>query len=373
MSRSKYESPFYAAALFLTAMGYLACISVKTSNTKPISTEQPENISEVSDELISLECEGNSLELLVMYKGEQMSTTFGYLHRGYHDGSDFKSNISQSATYDNDCDQSFLFDWRFDDVLTGESVNLNTMESTAGVRFFVTEANNCFSLQSIIDNQVSRTELQSFVESALDFSLEDSDEMRISTDYGDVLANEFQTDEWISLTDEWISLGDSNHPLKFLVITEGTKAQTAACGYFRWDYKNASDSKDDSLGFTSYDFESGTFFDGCDAQRFDLLFDDVLTGKIINLSELDCNRGYYFWYANAEEYLSSQQKDTNHRASRSALEHFIDDCQNYSIEYLGLETYFRCHPINIIAVDSAYAEEDLHSVMDDKPLVKIRK
>lgn len=97
----------------------------------------------------------------------------------------------------------------FDNVLTEESVNLSKVEASAAdeVRFYYTDAGNYFSLQSVIDNAVSRTELEEFVDSC---TIEDLDTVGIYH-FRDVNVDKF--DVFDALTDSKLDSTMGNEPL----------------------------------------------------------------------------------------------------------------------------------------------------------------
>lgn len=159
-------------------------------------------INNESEGYISLGDSDNPLKFLYVEKEKEgdieFAVGFGYFRWDYkrNSESDTCESIgfdSESGTFDNSTEAE-LFDLWFDNVVTGESINLSQIESTAAeeVRFYFTEAGNYFSLQSVIDNTVSRTELEEFIDSCTSDALNTYDYYMPM--YREVYVNRFSVD-----------------------------------------------------------------------------------------------------------------------------------------------------------------------------------
>ena len=144
-------------------------VVIETTEEPPTESDQ---VTISGDEYISLGDSEHPLKLLCIIKGEEIAVGFGNFRWDYKDASQSASESTgfdfdeKTGTFCSDANTDLYNLW-FDNVLTGESVNLNMVEATATdeVRFYYTDAGNYFSLQSVIDNAVSRTELEEFVDS----------------------------------------------------------------------------------------------------------------------------------------------------------------------------------------------------------------
>ena len=145
---------------------------------------------------------------------------------------------------------------------------------------------------------------------------------------------------------EYVSLGDSDNPLKCLVVEKDNEV-ASAFGYFRFD-----------------------------SDTTNLYFDNILTNESINLTEINSKADIDFYWTEAGNYLNLQQIVDN-QVTNTELSSFVDDCSNYSVDYSSTTDYcYRNQGVNVIDFDYLSEEmkeiqmEEMDAIVSDKTFIK---
>lgn len=138
---------------------------------------------------------------------------------------------------------------------------------------------------------------------------------------------------------EYVSLGDSDNPLKCLVVEKDNEV-ASAFGYFRLD---------------------------SDSDTANLYFDNVLTDESINLTEVNAKADVDFYWTEAGNYLTLQQIVDN-QVTSTELSGFVDDCSNYSVDSSVYATYYRNQEVN--EIDLEYLSDEMDAGVSSKSFIK---
>lgn len=166
--------------------------------------------------------------------------------------------------------------------------------------------------------------------------------------------------------DEYISL-DS---LKILFMEKSyseNEELIVSAGYFRWDYKDDSQSVSECPD--DFDVESGTFEFGANTNLYNLYFVNALTGEIVNLNEIkSVASDVYFHYTDAGNYISLESVVDN-VAPIVELEKFIDSCTVEDFNF----SFYRGVSLESLSLKYAAEDSDLDATFGKEPLVKVKK
>ncbi len=179
---------------------------------------------------------------------------------------------------------------------------------------------------------IDRSNVKSFFKPCVNFLLVSTVALSISGCHGN-------DNEIVEEPVEYISLGNSDNPLKCLVVEKDNEIATAF-GYFRLD---------------------------SDSDLATLYFDNVLTDESINLTEIDAKADVDFYWTEAGNYLSLQQVVDNQVAS-TELSEFVDSCSNYSVDSSVYFSYYRNQEVNQVNLD--HLSEEMDAGVSRKPFIK---